>query len=336
MIKEKNSGLSLSAYTSFRTTPINLKEEDTKLFQKEFKRDIPSSSIRQFSQVFILEDSILDWKSLSILDFLTHPQPLSQAAKLKRFVNLVFPTKKLEKALWITDLWGHNYFHWMTETLTRLACLDGGFKEYQVILPEYLKNLLYVTETLEMLGYKWIYVNKKVNFFVGELISFERTAPSFNYHQKAICKLRQYFRGMENSHFSKKKIYISRKKATKRKLINEETLTPQLIQLGYEIHYFEEYTLQQQIEVMLQASHLISMHGAGLTNMLYMKAGSKILEFRFKGDDSNNCFFSLASDLGHSYFYSLNEFETPKIHLNSNMILNVQEALKAIKLMENF
>ena len=45
------------------------------------------------------------------------------------------------------------------------------------------------------------------------------------------------------------------------------------------------------------------MHGAGLTHMLWMKEKGKILEIRAR-DSKENCYFCLASDLNHDYYYS--------------------------------
>jgi len=48
---------------------------------------------------------------------------------------------------------------------------------------------------------------------------------------------------------------------------------------------------------------LVGSHGAGLTNMMFMPSQSKVLEIRNHGDSHNNCYFSLASEFGHRYFY---------------------------------
>jgi len=37
--------------------------------------------------------------------------------------------------------------------------------------------------------------------------------------------------------------------------------------------------------------------------MMFMKKGGKVIEVRRKGDSINNCYFSLASDLEHDYYY---------------------------------
>ena len=47
----------------------------------------------------------------------------------------------------------------------------------------------------------------------------------------------------------------------------------------------------------------MSLHGAAITNMIFMKEGGSIIEFRRQGDGLNNCYFSLASTCNLDYFY---------------------------------
>ncbi len=51
------------------------------------------------------------------------------------------------------------------------------------------------------------------------------------------------------------------------------------------------------------ARYMVSNHGAGLTNMLFMKAGGRVLELRHESDRINNCYFTLASALELDYLY---------------------------------
>ena len=48
---------------------------------------------------------------------------------------------------------------------------------------------------------------------------------------------------------------------------------------------------------------MVSNHGGGLTNMLFMPCGSSVFELRKKDDCLNNCFFALSSSLEIKYYY---------------------------------
>jgi len=68
----------------------------------------------------------------------------------------------------------------------------------------------------------------------------------------------------------------------------------------------------------VNADILIGVHGAGLTNMLFMKENSNILELRRKDDDHNNCYFSLAAACKHKYWYQLCDVDDPSIETQQN------------------
>lgn len=59
---------------------------------------------------------------------------------------------------------------------------------------------------------------------------------------------------------------------------------------------------------MSETKALGGLHGAGLTNMVFMPPGGHVLEVRFRGDAHNNCYFSLASAMEHGYWYVLADF----------------------------
>ena len=74
---------------------------------------------------------------------------------------------------------------------------------------------------------------------------------------------------------------------------------------GVEIYNFDNLSLKEQIKIAQKTKLFISIHGAALTNMLFMKKSQNILEIRHPDSDLQNCYFSLASALKHNYFYFL-------------------------------
>jgi hypothetical protein len=90
----------------------------------------------------------------------------------------------------------------------------------------------------------------------------------------------------------------------------------------------------QQVKIASAARYLISNHGAGLTNMLFMRPGGSVLELRHNTDRINNCYFTLASALNHRYFYQTcapeNRDEDPH---NANLFVDVAALRANLKLM---
>ena len=114
------------------------------------------------------------------------------------------------------------------------------------------------------------------------------------------------------NNLNNKRIYISRKNAQRRKLKNEDEIIPILKKYGFTILDFDKLNFEEQLKNILNSEILISIHGAGLTHMLWMNEKSKVLEIRARDNCNDNCYFTLASDLGHDYFYVIAEKTDPK------------------------
>jgi len=97
----------------------------------------------------------------------------------------------------------------------------------------------------------------------------------------------------------KRKIYISRCNAPKRRVINEKELLPVLERYGFEIVRPEELTYQQQVQLFYDTEVVIAPHGAGLTNLLFSKA-CKVLELH-PANLVKTHYFLLCKGLGFDY-----------------------------------
>lgn len=75
-----------------------------------------------------------------------------------------------------------------------------------------------------------------------------------------------------------KKIYISRSKASKRRVTNEEKFNAFLESRGFTRIYMEDVPPLVQMAICANADVVISPHGAALTNTLFCRAGTKVIE----------------------------------------------------------
>lgn len=327
--------------TEIRNKPINIKEGDEKLFGHEFYCDIEETTLYELSDISVLNDTLFNLRSFKFYSYLTNILVVTKKKLLKKLKHFFRPVERLDKGLWITDEFSGEYFHWLTDALPRLYAIEqskafGNLKDpkvYKVILPLNYQTKPYIAASLEILNYRVHYYNPKKRLFVKNLITASHTAPTGNYNTEIITQLRNKLLKPHN-HNADRNIYISRSKAVRRKISNEQEVIDLLLSYNYEIHCFEDYNFEQQIEIMSEARSLIGIHGAGLTNMLFMPKNGKILEFRNLNDTHNNCFFSLASSLDHNYYYLENKGDSDDTY-SVNLTINIDCLKNVLKLMLN-
>jgi len=106
-----------------------------------------------------------------------------------------------------------------------------------------------------------------------------------------------------------RKVYISRGK-TKRSLENETELENKLKEQGFEIIYAEDLNFDEQIKLFSETEVLVSSHGAGLANILFMQKGTRLISiFRedliypefYLGATINQMFFDFLIADGNNY-----------------------------------
>lgn len=297
-------------HLSERKPPQNLKVEDRPLFERELSRELPEAHLLTLKNAWVLHDLIADSGKLSRYLAYTHVYPLSGKSLLKRqLLRFLPPAGHLQKGVWIIDNWSMNYFHWFTDALSRLLAFKETGEKAPVVLPKTYQELSFVRDSLRMLEQEVYFYEPSRKLGLDTLYLPSHTAPRGNYNASLIRSLKARF---ESSGVAKRRVYISRASADRRKVANEEALKPILDKHGFEIHQFEHYTFEEQVRLMQETSVLLGLHGAGFTNMLFMPEGGKIIEIRNRKDAQNNCYFTLASELGHDYYYLLAEPDKPQ------------------------
>ena len=133
-----------------------------------------------------------------------------------------------------------------------------------------------------------------------------------------------------------KKVYISRKLAKYRKILNEDRLVEILEAKGFESVHLETYSIREQITLFQQSSVIVAPHGAGLVNMSFSAPGTKIFEL-FPQYYHDHSYILHAYQLKHHYNYMIGTSpfspEIPAqeedIHIDLDLF---KEALKKLSL----
>tara|TARA_B100000446_G_scaffold23384_1_gene18988 strand:- start:137 stop:1168 length:1032 start_codon:yes stop_codon:yes gene_type:complete len=336
-----NQEILYSESISIRNLPTNFNHADLRLFEHELKKSIPATTLLHFADFSINTSGIIFCGSKVLPESFPDPRFLDDWAGLKAklkigVINLLLKHHKMidRDVFWITDTWSKFYFHWMTDALPRLFTIREKIKNETLLLPGAYSRLEYVRSSLKPFFIREVqYLHE--TFRCKKLIMPTRTAISGNYNENVIRGLRSLYADYyENacSDRSYNKVYISRGKAQIRKIANEEECVAIMEEYGFKTIYFEDHSLEQQIAIALDAQYMISNHGGGLTNILFMKSGSSVLELRQSGDSHNNCYFSLASALYLKYYYQLCHSENPDEDAHTaNLIVDCRRLRKNIE-----
>lgn len=333
-------------HVAVRKQPSNLKSKDLHLFSGEFKRRINAAHVRILKNAYLINGLIIDIKRIKIYRTYVYPPFVSIYSRayilnqihfflklIKAILLIAGKSKTITHAVWVTDRRSWEYFHWMTDALPRLiACKEFTNPSHTIILPNKFKEYSYITDSLNAFNIPVLFFNQSMKIKIQDLVLPSHTALPGNYNKILINQLRALFLKPFKDLRPYRKIYISREKARKRKVGNEKAVVQLLMKYGYEPHCFEDYCLEKQIKLCAEAKSIVGLHGAGLTNILFMHESSQLLEFRNQIDGENNCYFSLASDLNIDYYYQINKGNKRDTH-TVTIIVDLNELEKNLQLM---
>lgn len=216
----------------------------------------------------------------------------------------------------------HYYGHWVAEMLARLELIRLAQIEFDWLYVPY--SIKFIKESLDILGIdpsKVIDAKDKNNFCIqaDELIvpsltvrripasgekSFSHSHNFTTYTPQWVSQfLRNFFLPLackiDSSNFSDK-IFISRKDAHVRRMINEDEVFALFKAKGFKRYELSKMTFLEAIQLFKQAKHVVGAHGSSLTNILFCDPGTKVLEIVQDRYDSSFWNISQVVGLDHT------------------------------------
>lgn len=177
-------------------------------------------------------------------------------------------------------LGGHaNLYHWLVDQLPRFLMA----REYAKGLPLIVNGPMapFQMESLVMLGVtnRLIHVTEDESVLCRSVLFPYLLAQTTVPHPMIPKLIRDAFKP---KHGKGRRIYLSRRDATSRRLVNEAELSALLQRYGFETHVTGEMSLADQIALFSEADAVIAAHGAGMANMLFCPPGATVLEVAIK------------------------------------------------------
>jgi hypothetical protein len=197
------------------------------------------------------------------------------------------------------------FFHWLFETLPNLLTALELAPDVRILIPT--QYPAFVHQALELrLGSSFneriIIADEPVR--IPNLLLLQTEVDAGFVPPIAVEILRAtYTPNYEQLPSGHRDIYISRRYAPRRAMVNEVELENALRERGFEIVYCEKLSFAEQIHLFSQARTVVALHGAGLSNITWAPKGLRVLEV-FPNGYFNDCYARLAIQLGFTYSYA--------------------------------
>ncbi len=202
----------------------------------------------------------------------------------------------LERATWVTERVYHNHSHWITAHLPKLVLLAERGALGDVVLPA--ERTAAIDASLGLIGLDpatFATFDHARPLEVDELtvLDTDRFRPELLQMVQRRCRPARPV-------VATRRVYISRARATRRRLLDEDRLIERLAEDGFEAVVMEDLSFDDQVALMRQTEVLLAPHGAGLTNMMFCPPGTHVVELADLSFPNPN-FYALAAALGHRY-----------------------------------
>ena len=175
----------------------------------------------------------------------------------------------------ITTWASHNYYHWLFEALPRIDL----YEQSGLVIDRFYAPIRhrFQRETLALLG---IPPDRIVPATSSAHVAPARLVVSSIYGSISRAKTDFLYQRL-TTHLGpwagpSRRIFISR--SGPRSIANERELLRNLRPLGFERHRLEDMPLGEQIGLFRAAECVIGPHGAGLTNLVFCRPGTKVIE----------------------------------------------------------
>jgi capsular polysaccharide biosynthesis protein len=320
-----------------RPWPANLREQDRVFFAKNREYELLPNWLLRFRRASLYWDGLVFHGLHLYPETLVQPHLPVHNWRGLLHMRLRMVRKKLPvgpQYLLAHDGWSLNYYHWLVDALPRLLAVREQLPGMTLLLPaNYTTD--YHQQTLHALGVAKIeYLDPNTRYVVPDLLVPTRLARVASNNPAAMRQLRQVLRDAFPSlhHASAgERVYISRARAPRRKVLNEAEVIAYLREQGFAVVQLEDYSFCEQVSIMAQVRCLVSIHGAGLANMLFMQPGGRVLELQMQDDGTSHYYYTLAADLDISYYY---QFCAPSDAMASvqdaDLMVNIDELAQTV------
>lgn len=210
------------------------------------------------------------------------------------------------------------YYHWIADLLLRYGLLiKAGYTADsfdKIIIGNHAKR--FQKDTLEVLGLlgagqdKVILTAEHPLIWAKSLVVPSYPAMGQGFHPWHMEMLRSWFLPAVKDALPtlepNARIYVSRGQATYRRVMNEEAVMTLLTGYGFKVVQLETLSFLEQVALMASSEMVVAPHGSGLTNIIFCRPGTKIIEIF--SPEMVGAYYWIISDLCQlDYYYTIGD-----------------------------
>ncbi|MDZ4845537.1 MAG: glycosyltransferase family 61 protein [Chitinophagales bacterium] len=224
---------------------------------------------------------------------------------LPSFPNYVLalfrPKEKIQTAILFDGQVGTNYFHFFSDILSKIWLFKHIPNSGQ--LPIIIGHKTYATPYFQYLlqhsdlgKYNWV-VQKQGQYIQTQELYLLRPMP---YEKSYFTKIKLLL-NLPGVPAANRRVFLTRSKKAGRYLDNFEAIETILKRYNFEVIDTDGKTLDAQAHLFHSAEYLISLHGAGLTNIIFSNSNLRFLEINAANRISCQ-YYWLSKTLGIPYY----------------------------------
>ena len=213
------------------------------------------------------------------------------------------PALEFDRVISFRDVNEHNYFHFFNDVLTKIPMLEqAGMLDAPVLIGTRLYRQPFFQAVLPALSRSGLKVVDQGDQFVRtkEVVYCKSMPYSRTYFNRVLDLLEVPFAD-EGTRANKLFLMRSRSNTAQRLIGNLPEVTRMLEAHGFSVCDTGQLGLHEQMALLGNTRYLITVHGAGATNMIFRRgAAMDILEL-FPAEIIPPHYYALANGMGHGY-----------------------------------
>lgn len=207
----------------------------------------------------------------------------------------------------LMNTWSDGYHHFLAEVVPKFVLFEEQIRSGLVLMPRCRPK--FISDFLEEFGFNNI-IDTDGNVFSRKLTVISNPN-SGHYHPEHLKATREWAISRIGLVPAKpeRKIYVTRRNARARRVLNEDYVEKKLKSRGFECLDLDNIGFREQVVIFSECAELVGIHGAGLTNAIFMPPGGSVTELypniTNPSKELNACYQRLcfANGLSHKFLF---------------------------------